>query len=136
MNDADIHKAGGILLHDKKFLVTRTKGKPFFVSPGGKLEHNENSRECLIRELAEELNIMVGDSDLEDFGTFEALAAGEADTKIHMDVFIVKHWNGDIAPSSEIEEVLWIDSSTRNVEIGSIFQHDVLPLLKNAGMIH
>lgn len=134
-NKIDIHKAGGILIQDRKFLVGRAKGKNFFISPGGKLKPQETPEEALIRELKEELGIEVVVSNLEEFGTFYAPAAEQEDRYLQMDVFLVHNWVGKIRPNSEIEEILWIDSSTDEVRLGSIFEHEVLPRLKKENLI-
>lgn len=132
----DIHKAGGILIKDRKFLVGRSKGKAHFVAPGGKLEAGESPEEALIRELHEELGIDVVSTDFENFGTFVASAAGEEHRQVHMDVFIVKYWRGDVRPTGEVEEIAWINSALPDgMKVGSIFQHEVLPRLKREEMI-
>ncbi|MBP6888590.1 MAG: NUDIX domain-containing protein [Candidatus Pacebacteria bacterium] len=132
----DIHKAAGILIEDRKFLIARTLGKSFFIAPGGKLEKNETAEGALVRELKEELNIDVGVCDLAPFGTFFASAAGNEDSYLQMDVFMVKDWSGEIIPASEVEEVKWINSQLPSgTELGSIFYHDVLPKLKEMGLI-
>ena len=132
----DIHKAGGILIKDRKFLVGRSKGKTYFVAPGGKLELGEISEQALIRELKEELTIEIVLQDLEKFGTFYALAAEQENKYLQMDVFLVSQWSGDIQPSGEIEEIMWIDSSVPDeTQLGSIFRHEVLPRLKQDDLI-
>ena len=132
----DIHKAGGILLNNKKFLVSRSKGKDFFIAPGGKLEKEESSINALIRELSEELSISVKEENLEKFETFYAPASGQEDKYLQMDVFLVKKWDGEIKPANEIEEIMWINSSLpAGIKLGSIFQHDVFPKLKTLGLI-
>ncbi len=132
----DIHKAAGIIIKDRKFLVTRSKGKNFFISPGGKIELGENKHSALKRELYEELQIEVDISDLKDLDTFYALAQGRENTYLRMDVLFVNKWTGQIAPSSEVEEIMWIDSNLPpNIELGSIFKHDVLPILKKLDLI-
>ncbi|MEK7530887.1 MAG: NUDIX domain-containing protein [Patescibacteria group bacterium] len=132
----DIHKAAGVLLKDRQFLISRSKGKDFFIAPGGKVEKGEGVREALIRELKEELEINVDVNDLEEFGVFYALAAGHADKYLQMDVFIVKKWAGEIIPASEVEEIKWINSNLpADIKLGSIFQHDVLPKLKSDKLI-
>ena len=50
-NQVDIHKAGGILIRDRRILVGRTRGKSSFIAPGGLLEVGETSQESLVREL-------------------------------------------------------------------------------------
>lgn len=132
----DIHKSAGIIIKDRKFLITRTRGKSFFVSPGGKIEEGETIIEALERELKEELDINIDIESLEDFGIFYALAQGLENKYLEMNVFIVNKYNGEIVPSREIEEVMWIDSKLPpNIELGSIFKHDILPKLKLLNLI-
>ena len=132
----DIHKAAGIIIHNKKLLVSRSKGKSFFISPGGKLEKDETSKQALVRELHEEFSIEVLESDLEEFGTFYAQATGTEDKRLEMEVFVVKKYSGKIEPSSEIEEVDWITSQVpKDMELGSIFEHEVVPRLKEKELI-
>jgi len=132
----NIHKIGGILLKDKKLLVSRTRGKDFFVAPGGKVEKGETLEEALIRELEEELGITVDKNKLKKLETFYAPAAGEEENMLRMDVFIVEDWSGEIKPASEVEEIQWIDSNyPKEMKIGSIFQHEVIPKLKNISLI-
>ncbi len=132
----DIHKAAGVLIKDRKFLITRSLGKSFFIAPGGKLKKGESSENALIRELQEELNIEFAVSDLAPLGTFFAPAAGQEDSYLQMDVFMVNNWQGEIISSNEVEEIMWIDSQLPpDIELGSIFHHDVLPKLKKMGLI-
>lgn len=133
---ADIHKAGGILIKEKKFLISRSKGKDFFVAPGGKLEKGETPEESLRRELKEEFTIETELGDFEKFGTFYASAMGEKNAYLRMDVFLVRDWSGEIRPDNEIEEIMWITSRIPDgIRLGSIFQHEVLPRLREKGLI-
>jgi 8-oxo-dGTP diphosphatase len=131
----DIHKAGGIIIRDRKLLLTRSKGKDFYVAPGGKLENNETPKQALARELTEEVMITVNESDLVEFGSFRAIAAGSDDKTLIMDVYTVNKWDGMINPSSEIEEIRWVTSKTDGIQIGSIFEHEIIPRLSSAGLI-
>lgn len=133
----DIHKIGGILLKNKKLLISRSKNKDFFIAPGGKIEKNESVKSALVRELKEELGIIVEKDSLEKFGTFYDSAAGKEKVILKMDVFIVERWRGEIIPSNEIEEVRWIDSNySQKIKIGSIFQHQVIPKSKELKLIN
>ena len=135
-NKIDIHKAGGVLLKDRKFLTTRSKGKDFFIAPGGKVEEGETVEGALTRELNEELGINVREVALKKLGIFFAQAAGQPDKQVKMEVFIVTNWDGDVKPCAEVEELMWIDSSSLpSIKLGSIFEHDVLPWLKDADLI-
>jgi mutator protein MutT len=132
----DIYKAAGIIIKDKKLLLERSKGKEFFIAPGGKIEPGETAPQALIRELKEEFSIVVDMSDIEPFGTFSAEAANQPGQRVHMQVFVVKKWQGEITPDNEVEEIIWLDSVIpSNVRVGSIFGHEVLPRLKAQGLV-
>jgi 8-oxo-dGTP diphosphatase len=134
---ADIHKAAGVIINNRKLLVSREVGKDFFVAPGGKLDAGETAEQALVRELYEEENIVVKPEDLKLLDTFYAVAKGKEDaqTMLRMDVYMVGEYEGEITPSGDIEEDRWIDSTTTDIELGSIFAHDVIPRLKADGLI-
>lgn len=137
MEPYDIHKAAGIIVKDRLLLVERSKGKDVFVAPGGKLEPGETPRQALIRELKEEFQLIITETDLDEFGTFYAEAAGShnAGKKLRMDVFLVRT-TGDVVPDNEVEEIRWISSNIpEGLEVGSIFAHDVLPRLKKLDLV-
>ncbi len=132
-----ILKAGGVIIRDRKLLVTRSWNETFFIAPGGKLEEGETAKQALVRELKEELGITVAERDLKEFGTFSGRAASDETKTIQMKVFIVESWRGEPHPSHEIAEISWIDSSIpAGWNIGSIFEHDVLPRLKAQNLIN
>lgn len=136
-NDYDIHKAAGIIIQDRRLLVERSKGKTVFIAPGGKCELGETSQQAVIRELKEEFRLDISENNLEIFGTFYAEAAGShnAGKKLRMDVFMV-HDAGEVTPDSEVEEIRWISSDIPvDIEVGSIFAHEVLPRLKKRDLV-
>lgn len=136
MKQADIHKAAGILLKDKKLLVEKSENKDFFIAPGGSIEQGETSQQTLVRELREEFRIKVAEEDLEEFGTFTADAAGQPGRVVEMKVFMVKNWIGEPTPDHEVERILWIDSNIpSDIKVGSIFEHEVIPRLKKLNLI-
>lgn len=132
----DIRKAGAIIIHDHKVLEVRSAGKDIFVVPGGKLKPGETPPQALIRELHEELSINLLPTDMKPFGTYYAIAAGSADTKLRMDVYIVDVDPEEIELDNEIEELAWIDShNVIDFELGSIFEHDIFPELMRRGLV-
>ncbi len=133
---ADINKAMAVIIEDRKVLVSRSAGKDFFIGPGGKLEAGETPEQALVRELHEELQITVREGDLEKLDTFEAPAAGDESRIVAAHVFIVHTWEGDISPANEIAEIRWIGSTApSDMVLGSIFEHEVLPILKKRNLI-
>ncbi|HSE61124.1 MAG TPA: NUDIX domain-containing protein [Candidatus Saccharimonadales bacterium] len=131
-----IHKAAGVIIHDRRLLVERSKGKEFFIAPGGSIEPGETPEQALVRELMEEFQITVHEDRLSPFGTFKAGAAGQEDKIVEMNVFTVNEWDGEPTADNEVEEVRWITSEPEDgIKIGSIFEHEVIPRLKAAGLI-
>lgn len=134
----DIYKAAAIIIRDGKLLVTRSKGKSIFIAPGGKLEPGETPQQALIRELREEQTIEVSERELTEVGVYDAVAAGQDDVMLRMYVYKVNSFAGALTPSAEIEENRWITSTwaeEEDIEVGSIFAHEVIPKLKAQGLI-
>ena len=132
----DIYKAGGIIIVDRKLLVERSAGKDYFIHPGGKIERGETAKQALIRELKEEFQIDVVEEDLELFDQNSAPAANSPEVDVHMDVFLVKKWQGEVKPDSEVEEIRWLTSDVpKDIKIGSIMEHKTIPKLKAEGLI-
>lgn len=135
-NSVDIFKSAGIIIENRKLLVEKDMDKEFFISPGGKLEKGETSKEALVRELSEEFQISVRGKDLDFFGHFDAPASGQEYRIVHMDIFIVKKYSGEIRHGHKVEKLLWLNSDIpKNIKIGSIFEHEVIPRLKKKGLI-
>jgi 8-oxo-dGTP diphosphatase len=133
---SDIHKASGIILRDRKVLVERSVGKEYFIHPGGKIESGETVKQALVRELKEEFSISVSENDLEFFDRCSAPAANSPEVDVHMDVFIVRKWHGDIVPDNEVEEIRWLSSQVpKDIKRGSIMEHETLPKLKAKNLI-
>jgi 8-oxo-dGTP diphosphatase len=132
----DIYKAAGIIIQNRKLLFERSVGKPAFIAPGGRMEPGETPKQALVRELKEEVSIDVDEKDLEHLGLFTAEAANHPGQQVHMHVFTVKNWRGDIRPSAEVEEIRWLTSdSPGDIQVGSIFAHEIMPRLKAANLI-
>lgn len=131
-----IHKAAGVIIRNRRLLVERSKGKEFFIAPGGSIEPGETPEQALMRELMEEFQIVVREDSLSVFGTFRAAAAGQEDKVVEMNVFTVSEWDGEPTADNEVEEVRWITSEPEDgIKVGSNFEHEVIPRLKAADLI-
>jgi 8-oxo-dGTP pyrophosphatase MutT (NUDIX family) len=131
-----IYKIGGILIKDRKLLVCRSKGKEAFIAPGGKIEGNEKPFDALRRELMEEIGVTVEEGNIGIFGTFYAPAAYDPKNILRMDVLLVNLWQGEPKAGSEVEEIAWVNTDmAKNMKMGSIFEHEVLPRLKKKNLI-
>jgi 8-oxo-dGTP diphosphatase len=132
----DIYKASGIIIVDRKVLVERSYGKAYFIHPGGKIEAGETPEQAVVRELKEEFQIDVDEADLELFDENSAPAANSPEVNVHMKVFLVKKWRGELRPDNEVEETRWLTSDVPgDIKIGSIMQHETIPKLKAANLI-
>jgi mutator protein MutT len=132
----DIYKAAGIIIKNRKLLVEKSENKEFFIAPGGTIEVGETPEQALVRELWEEFEIKVKEGDFEEFGHFDAKAAGQEEKIVHMNVFIVKKWEGEPSPHAEVREILWVTSDLpKDIKVGSIFEHEVIPRLKEQNLI-
>lgn len=132
----DIYKAAGIIIQGRKLLHEKSHGKPAFIAPGGRIEPHETAKQALVRELKEEMTIDVREEDLEPFGTYTAEAANHPGQKVHMEVFIVKKWSGTITPANEVEELRWLNADLpKDITVGSISAHEIIPRLRQAGLI-
>ena len=132
----DIYKASGVIIIDRKVLVERSKGKEYFVHPGGKIEPGETPKQAVVRELKEEFSIDVREADLAPFDRNSAPAAHSPEVDVHMEVFIVKKWQGEIKPDNEVEEIRWLTSDVpAGIKVGSIMKHETIPKLKAEDLI-
>ena len=100
-----IDKIGAIVVDSKRLLVAREHGLDVFFIPGGTREHRESDLETLEREVLEELSAKVKKSEY--YKTFFA-AAHHGSEQVQVTAYFVE-LDGQPAPNSEIEELLWVD---------------------------
>lgn len=132
----DIYKVSGIIIRERQVLATRSKGKSFYIQPGGKPEGNETDAQAVIRELREEMGIEVSEDNLEVIGTYYAEAAGQNGKRLKLVAYLVKNFTGIPQPQSEVEEIRGFTSQLPDgVELASILKHDIIPELKARDMI-
>jgi ADP-ribose pyrophosphatase YjhB (NUDIX family) len=131
-----IRKAAAVIIQDHQLLVTRTTGHDIFIAPGGKMKAKESSLDCLKRELNEELQITIQESDISFLATFSAPAALNPSQTVIIENYLIKQYQGQLTPSAEIAEIRWITSSDLlNIKLGSIFRDHIIPLLMKESMI-
>ena len=134
--NGDIYKAAGIIIKERRLLVEKDFDKEYFVSPGGKIEEGETPKQALIRELDEEFKIKVNEADLKEFGHYHAPASGQEERTVHMSVFLVNKYQGKISKGHKVEKIVWLTSIvSKDIKIGSIFEHEVIPELKSRNLI-
>ncbi|MEU1203746.1 NUDIX domain-containing protein [Nocardia sp. NPDC005825] len=92
-----------------RILCARPSGKDVFYIPGGKREGGETDLQTLVREIREELTVEITPETVAHVGTYEALIP---DAVVRMACYTAEY-SGDIAVSSEIEEIAWFSYADR-----------------------
>lgn len=105
----EIDKIALLYLKDGQILSTLSKGKDTYYLPGGKRKLNETDEQTLIRECKEELTIDIREDTIKYYGTFKAQAHGKAEGVIVKMTCYTAEFIGDIKPSSEIQEIRWLN---------------------------
>ncbi len=128
-----IDKLAWIYLKDKKILGARSKGKSVYYLPGGKREAGETDQEALIREIEEELSVVLTPETLKHLHTFQGQAHGKAEgVQVQLSCY-TGQYTGNIKPSAEIEQVKWLRFQDK--EECSETMRIVIDYLKEKGLI-
>jgi 8-oxo-dGTP pyrophosphatase MutT (NUDIX family) len=121
-----IDKIAWIRLAAGKILSTRSRGKDVYYLPGGKREPGETDVQTLVREIDEELDVVIAPASATHIGTFHAQAHGHATgVTVRMTCYTAEY-QGTLTPSSEVEELIWLTYADRDrVSAGDqlIFDH-------------
>jgi 8-oxo-dGTP pyrophosphatase MutT (NUDIX family) len=97
--------AGLLHIKERKLLLAFSRNKSCFYLPGGKIDTNETPAGALCREIEEELQLQLYESDLEYYTHITAPAYGEeAGVMMEQDCFLVKR-NVDPSAAAEISEI-------------------------------
>lgn len=97
-----------------RILCARPRGKGVFYIPGGKREGAERDLETLLREIKEELTVLLDPETVAHVGTYEAGAPGLPDSAVVRMACYTAEYRGVLVPSSEIEEVAWFSYADRD----------------------
>lgn len=111
MEEKRIHIAAGIILNsdNTKIFITQRPPKAhkagLWEFPGGKVEAGETAQEAVIRELDEEVGIVVGELSL-----FMSLDHDYPDKALTFDFFIIHRFDGE--PFGKEGQVgIWVETS-------------------------
>jgi len=100
-----LNTSGLLLIKERKLLLAYSKNKKCFYLPGGKVDSEETSITALVREIKEELNISITETDLHFYTHISAQAYGEKEGIImEQDCFLLLKNVTPIA-SAEIGEI-------------------------------
>ncbi|PPG40436.1 NUDIX domain-containing protein [Pseudoclavibacter sp. RFBA6] len=92
-----------------RVLTVRKRGTTKFMLPGGKLEPGESPKVAAIREIEEEVGIVLDDAEVAFLGEWTTAAANEAATDLVGTVYLAA-LTGTPNARAEIEELRWVDA--------------------------
>jgi 8-oxo-dGTP diphosphatase len=119
MDKTFIDKLAYIYIQDQKVLVTLSKGKDVWYIPGGKREQGESDKQALIREVKEELTVVLVPDSITYYGTFEAQAHGKPEgTMVRMTCYMAD-FSGQLQPAAEIDKMDFFEYS-RKIETSHV----------------
>ena len=95
-----------VRLEDGRILCARPRDKDIFYIPGGKREGAETDLQTLLREIAEELAVMLLPETVRHVATYEA-------DQVRMSCY-TGDYHGTLAASSEIDELAWFCHADRS----------------------
>ncbi|MFD8459232.1 NUDIX domain-containing protein [Streptomyces antimycoticus] len=102
-----------VRIEDGRILCARPRGKDVFYIPGGKREGAESDLETLVREIKEEVTVLLDPKTVVHVGTYEAGAPGIPDGTVVRMACYTAEYSGELVPSSEIDEVAWFSYGDR-----------------------
>jgi 8-oxo-dGTP pyrophosphatase MutT (NUDIX family) len=103
-----IRIAAAVVVDDAgRWLLVRKRGTSAFMQAGGKIEPGEHPRDAVLREVGEELAVVVGPEQVRDLGRRDAAAANEPGHRLEAHVFAVDGVTDAVA-TAEIAEAVWV----------------------------
>lgn len=133
-----IRVAAALIVDDAgRLLLVRKTGTHIFMQPGGKYEPGETGAQTLVRELHEELGLIIAADALQPLGLHTAAAANEADTLVEAEVFRVPPLDpaavAAIGVGAEIVELRWVHPDEfATIPVAPLIISRMLPLLSAA----
>jgi 8-oxo-dGTP diphosphatase len=129
MDNGTIKIVAALICDDAgRVLLVRNGGTTAFMQPGGKRDPGEDDTAALSREIAEELGCRVIRASIRPLGEFDAIAANEPGWRVQANLYGIDVI-GEIAPSREIDETIWIDPvAPPDIPPAPLTREHVLPL--------
>ncbi|MBV9458422.1 MAG: NUDIX domain-containing protein [Bradyrhizobium sp.] len=129
MNTTTIKIVAALVRDDAgRVLLVRKRGTKAFMQPGGKRNSGEDDVTALAREIAEELGCHLVPASVRSLGRFDAVAANEPGFRVEASLYAAE-LSGQITPSGEIEEMIWLDPlASSDVLLAPLTRDHVLPL--------
>jgi 8-oxo-dGTP diphosphatase len=134
--DAGTIKIVAALIRDDagRVLLVRKRGTDAFMQPGGKRDPGEDDIAALSREIAEELGCSLVPGSIRPLGEFDAIAANEPGFRVQASLYGIDV-TGEITPSREIDETIWIDpAAPPDIRLAPLTRDHVLPLASTRGV--
>lgn len=131
MSTKKIIIASALLLNaDKELLVVRKQKSQFYMLPGGKVESKETYIQTLLRELKEELNLNLKESNFEYLGQHETEAVNEANTIVQGNIFLLQKPLTSLPEAhAELAEVKFISKAEHTeIQLAHLLEEFALPI--------
>ncbi len=126
-------RIAAIIVHDGQLLMQKGKGYDELWTPGGKPLPGESDKECLARELQEELGVILVTATY--FGEFTGKSPyGEHLNKNKVYLCTI---SGDPLPDHEIEKVIWFsknDFLSKTYPMIAVTENEIIPALIKANV--
>ncbi|UJP08801.1 NUDIX domain-containing protein [Microbacterium sp. KUDC0406] len=126
----DIHVSAAVITDSEgRALLVRKNGTERFMQPGGKPETGETAAETLVRELREELGLVVFQDQLRPLGTFVSDAANEPGHRVVATVFAMTAEPEEVVVQAELAELRWIaESEQGSLPLAPLSEEHLLPI--------
>jgi 8-oxo-dGTP pyrophosphatase MutT (NUDIX family) len=104
---------GWIHVRVGRLLVVRSRDNELFFMPGGKLDPGESDTEALVREIEEELGVLLDPATVRSGLVAEAPGHGLDGRLVRMHCFYAEPLPGspEPAPRAEVGELTWVTGS-------------------------
>lgn len=104
-----IHCASLAYFKEGKILLVRVRDNKLWYFPGGKIAEGENPVDALVRELSEELNVVIDPKKLRQLTKITAPNHDKSDI-VHLCIYTLSQLP-TCRPGHEVSEIMWFEVS-------------------------